>query len=65
MDREPIKTDSDDFSDDLAKVWRTAQQRRAEDIGAWLGQLFGRRLKVADDGANYPKGRPALGSAKA
>jgi len=66
MDRGPIKTDSDDFSDDLAKVWRTAQQRRAEDIGAWLGQLFGRRrLKVADDGANYPKGRPALGSAKA
>jgi hypothetical protein len=67
MNREPIKPDSDDFSDDLAEVWRTAQQRRTEDIGGWLGQLFERRrrLKVADDGAKYPKGRPALGSAKA
>jgi hypothetical protein len=63
MNREPIKTDSDD----LAEVWWTAQQRRTEDIGGWLGQLFERRrrLKVADDGAIYPKGRPALGSAKA
>jgi hypothetical protein len=51
----------------LAEVWRAAQQRRAEDIGGWLGQLFDRRrrLKVADDGAIYPKDRPALGSAKA
>jgi hypothetical protein len=67
MNREPIKTDSDDFSGDLAEVWRAAQQRRTEDIGAWLGQLFERRrrLKVADDVAIYPKGRPALGSAKA
>ncbi len=67
MNREPIKPDSDDFSGDLAEVWRTAQQRRAEDIGAWLGQSFERRrrLKVADEGTLYPKGRPALGSAKA
>jgi hypothetical protein len=67
MDREPIKADSDDFSGDFAEVWRTAQQRRTEDIGAWFGQLFERRrrLKAADAGATYPKGRPALGSAKA
>jgi hypothetical protein len=60
MNREPIKTDSDDFSGDLAEVWRTAQQRRAEDIGAWLGQLFERRrrLKVADDGGNISQ-RPS------
>jgi hypothetical protein len=67
MDREPIKTNSDDFSGDFAEVWRTAQQRRAEDIGGWLGQLFERRrrLKVADAEATYPKGGAALGSAKA
>jgi hypothetical protein len=61
MQREPIKTDPDGF----AEVWRTAEQRRAEDISGWLGQWFERRrLRVVDDGAIGPKGHPALGSAR-
>ncbi len=57
MEREPIKTDSDG----LAEIWRTAEQRRAEDISGWLGQLFKRRQTRAADGkAAYPQGHPAL-----
>lgn len=62
MERELIKTDPDGF----AEVWRTAQQRRAEDIGGWLGQwLERRRLKRVDDGDTSPKAHRALGSARA
>jgi hypothetical protein len=62
MERELMKPEPGD----LAEIWRTAEQRRAEDIGGWFGQLFERRrLKVADDGAKYPHGHSALGSAKA
>ena len=58
MEREPIKTDLDD----LAEVWRSAEQRRAEEIGAWLGRVFQRprRAKVRDLDATYPEGHPAL-----
>ena len=58
MEREPIKADPDG----LADVWRTAEQRRAEDIGAWLGHIFEQRcrLKVARAEGAYPEGHPAL-----
>ncbi len=50
MEREQNNTDSDG----LAEVWRSAERRRAEDIGAWLSQWFAqwRRLKVSDAQAN-------------
>jgi hypothetical protein len=46
--------------DGLVEVWRSAERRRTEDIGAWLSQWFEqwRRLKVSDAQATYPKGRP-------
>jgi hypothetical protein len=58
MERERNKTDPDD----LAEIWRSAQQRRAEDIGAWLGHFFERRrrLKASDTGVSYPEGNPVL-----
>jgi hypothetical protein len=58
MEREPIKTDIDG----LAEVWRIAEQRRAEDIGPWLGRFFekSRRLKAPDVDAPYPEGHPVL-----
>jgi hypothetical protein len=58
MEREPIKTDPDG----LADVWRSAEQRRAEEIGAWLGRVFEkpRRTKVREVDAAYPEGHPAL-----
>jgi hypothetical protein len=56
MEREQKKTDSDS----LAEVWRNAEQRRAQDIGAWLGDVFKkRRLKASDADAAYPEGHPA------
>jgi hypothetical protein len=62
MEREPIKTDIDG----LADIWRSAEQRRAEDIGAWLGELFGpQRLKTSGAASAYPEGHPALRSANA
>jgi hypothetical protein len=50
MERERNNTDSDG----LAVVWRSAERRRAEDIGARLSQWFEqrRRLKVSDAQAN-------------
>ena len=36
MRNEQHQSDSSEF--DLAVVWRTAQYRRAEDIGPWLGR---------------------------
>jgi hypothetical protein len=58
MEPEQIKTDSDGF----AEVWRRAQQRRSEDIGGWLGQLFEQRPrpKASDAKETYPPGHPAL-----
>ena len=58
MDREAIKSDSDA----LADVWRNAERRRTEDIGAWLRQAFEkpRRPKAADVDSAYPQGHPAL-----
>jgi hypothetical protein len=57
MEREPIKTDIDS----LAEIWRSAEQRRAEDLRGWLGQLFEQRpwLKASDAGRTYPPGHPA------
>jgi hypothetical protein len=58
MEREPIKTDPDGF----AEVWRRAEQRRAEDMRGWLGQLFeqGPRPETSDAVEAYPPGHPAL-----
>jgi hypothetical protein len=62
MEREPIKTEPEG----LAEIWRSAEQRRAEDIGGWLGQLFDRRSFKASKGDNaYSEGRPAFRSGKA
>jgi hypothetical protein len=60
--REPTKTEPEGF----AEIWRSAEQRRAEDMRGWLGQLFERRPLQAPkvDGA-YSKGQPAFRSAKA
>jgi len=39
-----------------------AEQRRAEDMGGWLGQLFEQRPrpKASDGKGTYPSGNPAL-----
>jgi hypothetical protein len=42
MQREENKADCDD----LAEIWRSAEQRRAEDIRAWLGRFFEQRKRV-------------------
>jgi hypothetical protein len=57
MEREPIKTDIDS----LAEVWRSAEQRRAEDMRGWLGQLFEPwpRPKTSDARRTYLPGHPA------
>jgi hypothetical protein len=46
MEREQNNIDPDG----LAEIWRSAERRRAEDMGAWLSQWFEqrRRLKVSD-----------------
>jgi len=56
MDREQNKTDPAG----LADIWRNAEQRRAEDVGAWLSTFFEerRRLKASDTENPYPKGDP-------
>jgi hypothetical protein len=53
MEREQNKTDSDD----LAEIWRSAERRRAEDIGAWLGHFFAlwKRFKASGVEASYPQ----------
>jgi len=62
MEREPTKTDPEG----LAEIWRSAEQRRVEDISGWLGQLFERRpLKASKVDNAYSKGQPAFRSAKA
>jgi hypothetical protein len=38
MQNQQHQSDNSEF--DLAVVWRTAQYRRAEDIGPWLGRLL-------------------------
>jgi hypothetical protein len=58
MEREQNQTDPDG----LAEVWRSAEQRRAEDIRAWLGHVFEkwRRPKTSGAETRYPQGNPAL-----
>jgi hypothetical protein len=58
MDREAIKSDPDA----LADIWRSAERRRAEDIGTWLVRVFEkpRPLKAPDVDSAYPQGHPAL-----
>ena len=34
------------YRDDLAEIWRSAQQRRAEDIRSWLIDLFKKRSRI-------------------
>jgi hypothetical protein len=48
--------------DDLAMVLRNAEHRRAEDLSAWLGQLFQEwsRHRATDANAGLPTGHPAL-----
>jgi hypothetical protein len=57
MERAKNSTDPDG----LAEVWRSAEQRRAEDFGAWLSQVVAqlRRLKVSDAQATDPTRKPA------
>jgi len=58
MERERNKADPDG----LAEVWRSAEQRRAEDIGEWFSRFFQpRRLKTSDAQAQYPRGNPVPG----
>jgi hypothetical protein len=47
---------------DSAAVRRSAEYRRAEDLGAWLGELFqGQKAdKAFGNGTIYSAGRPAL-----
>jgi hypothetical protein len=60
MEREQNNIDPDG----LAEIWRSAERRRAEDMGAWLNQWFEqrRRLKVSDAQATIP--RPNLTQAR-
>jgi hypothetical protein len=48
----------------LAKIWRSAERRRAEDIGISLSQWFEqrRRLKVSDAQATDPTPKPNPGA---
>lgn len=59
MEREHSKTGSQD----LAEIWRSAEQRRAEDIGERLGHFFEQRRqsKVTSAEASFPVGKPVLG----
>ena len=62
MEREPIKADLEG----LAEIWRNAEQRRAEDIGGWLGQLFeARPLEASKVDNAYSEGQPGFRSARA
>lgn len=58
MKRDQIKA----VSDGLADVWRSAEQRRTEDIGAWLSYFFEhrRRLRASDTETPYSQGNPVL-----
>jgi hypothetical protein len=63
MEREQNTTDPDG----LAEVWRSAERRRVEDLGAWLSQWIEqrRRLKVSDAQAADPAPKPNPGAAAA
>jgi hypothetical protein len=58
MEREQNKPGPEDVAD----VWQGAQQRRAEDIGAWVGHFFEqrRRRKASEAEVSYPTGNPVL-----
>lgn len=58
MDRERNKADPDS----LTEIWRSAEQRRAEDIGAWLSYFFEQRqrLRASDTETRYSGGNPVL-----
>jgi len=59
MERERDAIDPDGSTE----VLQQAGQRRVDDIGAWLGQIFARRrqLKAANAAAaDYADGNPAL-----
>jgi hypothetical protein len=58
MDRERKKDDPDS----LTEIWRSAEHRRAEDIGAWLSCFFEqrRRLRTSDTETPYPQGNPVI-----
>jgi hypothetical protein len=60
MEREQNITDPDG----LAEVWRIAERRRAEDLGAWLSRRR-RRLKVSDAQATDPTPKPNPGATAA
>ena len=59
MEREQHKADPDNF----AEIWRSAEQRRADEIGGWLARFIEkqRQLKTTDVAVNYPPGKPAVG----
>jgi hypothetical protein len=42
MEREQNNTDPDG----LAEIWRSAERRRAEDMGAWLSQWLEQRRRL-------------------
>jgi hypothetical protein len=48
VDRAPDKSEPEGS----AEVWHQAEQRRADDIGAWLGHLFERRRRLKAANAN-------------
>jgi hypothetical protein len=59
MERERNSSDTDG----LTEVWRLAEQRRAEDLNAWLSSfvstfLARRRLMAEANTNSYPAGRP-------
>jgi hypothetical protein len=60
MEREQNDIDPDG----LAEIWRSAERRRVEDMGAWLGQWLEqrRRLKVSDAQATDPTPKPDPGA---
>lgn len=57
-----VNSEQDKIDFDTADVWRTAQQRRADDLSRWLGIfLEKRRLKAeAEDVARASPGQPRL-----
>jgi hypothetical protein len=46
-------------NDDLAKIWRCAQNRRAEEIYAWLTHFLSKRWQLKSSGGRPQHTAPA------
>jgi hypothetical protein len=61
MEREQNTTDPDG----LAEVWRTAERRRAEDLGVWLSQWVEQKRRLKSPMPTDPPPNPNPGATAA